>query len=81
MRPFSRENIHITSSDPTEQPHLESRCLLHPIDIEMLARALLFMRKIAKTEPLASMPKPSGRQIPPMRKEAPEPRDKAAATS
>lgn len=71
MHPFSRGDIHIASGDPTEQPRLDPRYLSHPIDIEMLARALLFVRKIAQTEPLASMLKPGGRQIPPLREEAP----------
>lgn len=65
MHPFSRGDIHIISGDPTEQPRVDPRYFSHPIDIEMLARALLYVRKIAKTEPLASMLKPSGRQIPP----------------
>lgn len=71
MHPFSRGDIHITSGDPTEQPRVDPRYLSHPIDIEMLARALLYVRKIARTEPLASMLKPSGRQIPPLREETP----------
>lgn len=69
MHPFSRGDIHITSGDPTEQPRVDPRYFSHPIDIEMLARALLYVRKIAKTEPLASMLKPGGRQIPPLREE------------
>lgn len=72
MHPFSRGNIHITSSDPTEQSNSDPRYLSHSMDIEMLARALLFVRKIAKTEPLASMLKPNRRQIPPVKTEAPE---------
>lgn len=79
MHPFSRGDIHITSGDPTEQPRVDPRYLSHPIDIEMLARALLFVRKIAQTEPLASMLKPGGRQIPPVREEAP--RDSEATGS
>ncbi|KAG8162847.1 hypothetical protein KVR01_007325 [Diaporthe batatas] len=79
MHPFSRGDIHITSGDPTEQPRLDPRYLTHPIDIELLARALLFVRKIAQTEPLASMLKPSGRQIPPAREEVP--RDSGAMES
>lgn len=70
MHPFSRGDVHITSGDPTKQPRLDPRYLSHPIDIEMLARALAFVRKIAQTEPLASMLKPSGRQIPPVGEEA-----------
>lgn len=69
MHPFSRGDIHIASGNPTEQPRVDPRYFSHPIDIEMLARALLYVRKIAKTEPLASMLKPGGRQIPPLREE------------
>lgn len=71
MHPFSRGDIHITSGDPNEQPRVDPKYFSHPIDIEMLARALLYVRKIAKTEPLASMLKPSGRQIPPLREATP----------
>lgn len=70
MHPFSRGDIHITSTDPTEQPRVDPGYLSHPIDIEMLARALMFVRMIAQTEPLATMLKPGGRQIPPLMQEA-----------
>ncbi|KAJ0114295.1 ryl-alcohol dehydrogenase protein [Diaporthe amygdali] len=72
MHPFSRGETHITSGDPKEQPRLDPQYLSHPIDIEMLARALLFVKKIAKTNPLALMLKPNGRRIPPVREESPE---------
>lgn len=64
MHPFSRGSIHVESSDHAAQPSIDPRYLSHPLDIEMLARAIEFTKVIAKTEPLASLLKPNGRQIP-----------------
>ncbi|KAJ4386222.1 hypothetical protein N0V93_009115 [Gnomoniopsis smithogilvyi] len=66
MHPFSRGNIHIVSSDPKAQPRIDPRYLSHPLDLEMLARAIEFIKVIANTEPFASLLKRNGRQIPPM---------------
>lgn len=66
MHPFSRGNIHIVSSDPEAQPRVDPNYLSHPLDMEMLARAIEFTKVIAKTEPLVSLLKPNGRQIPTM---------------
>lgn len=64
MHPFSRGHVHIASADASSQPHIDPKYLEHPIDIEMLSRAVSFTRTIAKTEPLAGMLKPDGRRIP-----------------
>lgn len=64
MHPFSRGQIHITSADARAQPLVDPRYLEHPLDMEMLARAIRFVKTIAKTEPLAGMLKPGGRQVP-----------------
>lgn len=64
MHPFSRGNIHITSSNPEAQPRIDPRYLSHPMDMEMLAGAIEFTKVIAKTPPLADLLKHGGRQIP-----------------
>lgn len=64
MHPFSRGNIHITSSDPEAQPRIDPKYLSHPLDLEMLAGAIEFIKVIAKTPPFADLLKPNGRRIP-----------------
>lgn len=64
MHAFSRGNVHIVSGEPSAQPRVDPRYLSHPMDIEMLARAVLYADKVASTEPLASMLKTDGRRIP-----------------
>lgn len=64
MHPFSRGNIHITSSDPEAQPRIDPKYLSNPLDLEMLAGAIEFIKVIAKTPPFADLLKPNGHQIP-----------------
>lgn len=64
MHPFSRGNIHITTSDPKAQPRIDPRYLSHPMDMEMLAGAIEFTKLIAKTSPFTDLLKSNGRQIP-----------------
>lgn len=64
MHPFSRGSVHITSADPTAQPRVDPRYLSHPIDMELLARAALYVETVAAAEPLAGLLKTGGRRIP-----------------
>jgi choline dehydrogenase-like flavoprotein len=59
--PFSRGICHIRSADPKDKPILDPRYLSHPLDLEILARYTQYIETIVKTEPLASLLKPSGR--------------------
>jgi choline dehydrogenase-like flavoprotein len=59
--PFSRGICHIRSADPKDKPILDPRYLSHPLDLEILARQTQYIETIVKTEPFASMLKPSGR--------------------
>ena len=59
--PFSRGICHIRSSDPDDKPILDPRYLSHPLDLEILARQTQYIETIVKTEPFASLLKPSGR--------------------
>lgn len=63
--PFSRGKIHIKSADPTEKPLIDPNYLSNPLDIEILARHVLFIETIGRTEPLASLFKKDGRRVPP----------------
>ena len=59
--PFSRGICHIRSADPKDKPILDPRYLSHPLDLEILARQTQYIETIVKTEPFASLLKPSGR--------------------
>ncbi|CAN9456482.1 unnamed protein product [Alternaria alternata] len=59
--PFSRGFCHIRSADPKEKPILDPKYLSHPLDLEILARYTQYIETIVKTEPFASLLKPSGR--------------------
>lgn len=59
--PFSRGFCHIRSANPKEKPALDPRYLSHPLDLEILARQTQYIETIVKTEPFASLLKPSGR--------------------
>ncbi|KAI4641814.1 hypothetical protein J4E93_007913 [Alternaria ventricosa] len=59
--PFSRGFCHIRSADPKEKPILDPQYLSHPLDLEILARYTQYIETIVKTEPFASLLKPSGR--------------------
>jgi choline dehydrogenase-like flavoprotein len=59
--PFSRGTCHIRSADPDDKPILDPKYLSHPLDLEIMARQTQYIEKIVKTEPLASLLKPSGR--------------------
>lgn len=62
LLPFSRGSVHITSADPSVPPRIDLRYFSHPTDLEVMARQLLFMQKVAETEPLASFIKKDGRR-------------------
>lgn len=67
MRPFSRGSVHLASADAAAQPRVDPWYLLHPMDMEMLGRAVLYAEKVAGTEPLVDMLKQEakvGRRIP-----------------
>jgi choline dehydrogenase-like flavoprotein len=59
--PFSRGSCHIRSANPDDKPILDPQYLSHPLDLEILARQTQYIETIVKTEPFASLLKPSGR--------------------
>ncbi|KAF2488460.1 alcohol oxidase [Lophium mytilinum] len=52
-RTFSRGSIHIKSADPTEHPEIDPAYLSHPLDIDVLAQAILHFQDMARTDPLS----------------------------
>lgn len=54
QHPFSRGNIHISTSDPLVAPQIDPNCLSKSIDRDMLVQAVKLSLRISKTEPLAS---------------------------
>lgn len=69
MHPFSRGSVHIASASATAQPRVDPQYLAHPLDMELLSRAVLFVETIAATEPFASLLKKNGQRIPVQRGE------------
>jgi len=45
--PFSRGNVHIGGSNPRPDPKIDPGYLSHPLDLEILARGVQFIEKIA----------------------------------
>ncbi|MCJ1312915.1 hypothetical protein MMC25_006591 [Agyrium rufum] len=54
LHPLSRGSTYIKSSDVTEKPIVDTAYLSRPLDVEIFARHLRFIEKIAATEPFAS---------------------------
>ncbi|KAK5768652.1 hypothetical protein LTS12_001077 [Elasticomyces elasticus] len=62
--PFSTGAVHISSADPETKPKIDFAYYSHPLDLEIHARHVQVLEKLAKTEPLASYIKPGGRRHP-----------------
>lgn len=60
MHPLSRGSTHVTSSDPTASVKVDPKYLAHPLDLEIFARHVQHIWKIAETEPLRSLLKEGG---------------------
>ncbi|KAI0470746.1 hypothetical protein GGR56DRAFT_660362 [Xylariaceae sp. FL0804] len=62
--PFSRGSIHITSADAAVKPEWDPKYMSHPLDMEMQARHVQFVEKLAATAPFSKALKPGGKRIP-----------------
>ncbi|GAM85289.1 hypothetical protein ANO11243_032930 [Dothideomycetidae sp. 11243] len=62
--PFSTGTVHIISTDPHAKPKVDFNYYSHPLDVEIHARHVQVLEKLAKTEPLASYIKPGGKRLP-----------------
>jgi choline dehydrogenase-like flavoprotein len=54
-RSLSRGSVHINSSDPTVQPDIDPAYFNHPLDLDMMARAVLHIFAFTSIEPFASV--------------------------
>lgn len=61
-RPLSVGSIHISSSNPEDDPTIDPGYHTHPADAEMMAKALSLIEKISSTSPLKE--KLNGRSFP-----------------
>lgn len=52
--PLSRGSCHINSADVSKAPALETGYMTDPTDLEIMARAVMFVDKLMSTDPLAS---------------------------
>lgn len=59
---FSRGSSHIVSKDASDPPRIDPRYLSHPIDLELLARHVQFLERLARSPPLSQYIKPNGRR-------------------
>ncbi|KAI8168046.1 Dehydrogenase citC [Colletotrichum sp. SAR 10_70] len=55
MHPMSRGNIHINPADTTGKPIINPNYFTHEHDLEAAIQAIKYCRKIATTEPMASI--------------------------
>ena len=62
LHPLSRGSSHITSSSPDAKVSIDPKYLSNPLDLEILARHVRYIYKIASSEPLKSLLKPGGRR-------------------
>jgi choline dehydrogenase-like flavoprotein len=54
-RPVSAGSVHISSSDPNQDPDIDPAYLLEDVDAEILARGLQIAMKMAETSPLKEL--------------------------
>ncbi|PVI01620.1 GMC oxidoreductase [Periconia macrospinosa] len=58
--PISSGTVHISSSNPADKPTIDHQYLSNSFDVELHARHITFLEKLAATEPMASLLKPNG---------------------
>jgi choline dehydrogenase-like flavoprotein len=63
LKPRSRGHVRLSSRDPRDPPRITIGHLTHPDDVVRMAEALRELRRIARTEPLASLT--AGRELDP----------------
>jgi choline dehydrogenase-like flavoprotein len=58
--PLSTGTCHIASANPEDKPIIDHQYCSDPADLELQARHVLFLERIAATEPLSTFLKPGG---------------------
>lgn len=59
--PFSRGSVHIRSNSAQDAPCIDPNYLSHALDMEIIARGIQFIEKIAKQSPMSELLKPESR--------------------
>ncbi|CAD6584882.1 MAG: hypothetical protein ASARMPRED_001943 [Alectoria sarmentosa] len=59
---FSRGMSHIVSNKFSDAPNIDPRYLSHPLDLELLARHVQFLERLARSPPLNDYIKPNGKR-------------------
>lgn len=59
---FSRGSSPIVSDKLSEAPNIDPRYLSHPLDLELLARHVQFLERLARSPPLTNYIKPGGKR-------------------
>ena len=59
---FSRGMSHIVSNKFSDAPNIDPRYFSHPLDLELLARHVQFIERLARSPPLADYIKPNGKR-------------------
>ena len=60
--PFSRGDVHISSANTNEQQIVDPQYFTHPADIEIMARNLMDVEKLHKSDSIARYLKPNGKR-------------------
>ncbi|KAI0120432.1 putative GMC oxidoreductase [Hypoxylon sp. NC0597] len=64
-QPLSRGSVHIASKDVSKDPIIDPKYLTNPVDLEVLAEHVLFLRTFATSAPLKDLLKQPLRLVPP----------------
>ena len=59
---FSRGTSHIVSNKLSDAPNIDPRYLSHPLDLEILARHVQFLERLARSPPLTDYIKTNGKR-------------------
>ena len=59
---FSRGTSHVVSNRCSDAPEIDPRYLSHPLDLEILARHVRFLERLARSAPLTEYVRPDGRR-------------------
>ncbi|KAI1821955.1 oxidoreductase [Xylaria intraflava] len=54
-QPLSRGTVHIVSNDPSDSPQIDPKFFSNPLDVEVLARHILYIESLADSEPLSGV--------------------------
>ncbi|KAI0537894.1 oxidoreductase [Xylaria digitata] len=65
-QPLSRGTVHIVSTDSKEAPEIDPRYLSNPLDVEVFAQHVMYLKSIASSAPLSDVLKQPLQAYPPL---------------